>query len=171
MNFRTPVFRSPWFTVPSALPAVLSLWRERPGGPDRRVRARVRQLRWSLPERLTRQPLLTKSADLELAPLVQLFDVPVNLALGSCALMVTVAAARGLLRHLSTRGASWSVPLLVSASVPAGSQLGRSPAMYLKPAAKRKRFETGPCGLASTTPANSFFLALKRKLALSLFNG
>ena len=52
-----------------------ALWRERPGGLDRRVRARVRQLRWSLPDCLTRQPLLTKSADLELALLIQLFDV------------------------------------------------------------------------------------------------
>lgn len=121
-----------------------ALWRERPGGLGRRVRARVRQTRWSLPGRLTRQPLLTKSADLELAPLDQLFDVPVNLALGSSALMVNLAAARSLLRHPSTRGASWSVPLLVSVSVPAGSQLGRSPGMYLEPAAKRKRFETGP---------------------------
>ena len=85
--------------------------------------------------------------------------------------MVTLAAAGGLFRHLSTRGASWSVPLLVSVSVLAGSQLGRGPAKCLKSAAKRKRFETGPCGLASNTPANSFFLAPKWKLALSLFNG
>ena len=62
-----------------------ALWRERPGGLGRRVRARVRQLRRSLPQRLTRQPLLTKSADLEPALLVQLFDMPVNLALGSSA--------------------------------------------------------------------------------------
>ena len=103
------------------------------------------------------------SADLEPALLVQLFGMPVNVALGSSALMVALAAAGGLLGHVSTGGASWGVPHLPSVSVLAASQLGRRSAM-------RKRFETGPCGLASTTPVNSLFLAPDGKQALSLFN-
>ena len=55
--------------------------------------------------------------------------MPVNRALGSSALMVTLAAAGGLLGHPSTCGAGWSMPILLGVSVLAGSQLGRSPAM------------------------------------------
>lgn len=107
---------------------------------------------------------------LKIPMMVRLFSMPINIAFGSSALMVSLTAAGGLLGHLATGAAVWHEPLLLSAFVLMGSQIGPRLAMRSRPVAMRKQFATYLFALACLVMASSFILTPSGELALSFFS-
>lgn len=99
--------------------------------------------------------------------MVRLFGMPINIAFGSSALMVSLTAAGGLLGHLAIGAAIWHEPLLLSAFVLVGSQIGQRMAMRSRPAAMRKRFSTYLFALACPVMASSLLLTPSGERALN----
>ncbi len=104
---------------------------------------------------------------LKIPMLVRLFGVPAKVAFGSSALMVSLTATGGLLGHLSAGATVWHEPLLLSAFVLAGSQIGPRLALRSEPRAIRRHFAAYLFGLASLVLVSSLFLAPDGALALS----
>lgn len=77
---------------------------------------------------------------LKIPMLVRLFGVPIKVAFGSSAFMVSLTAAGGLLGHVATGAVQWHHPLLFGAFVLAGSQIGPRIALRSKSETMRKRF-------------------------------
>ncbi len=78
---------------------------------------------------------------LKIPMLVRLFGVPIKVAFGSSAFMVSLTAAGGLLGHVLAKGAvQWQNPLLLGAFVLAGAQIGPRIAVLSKPETLRRRF-------------------------------
>ena len=77
---------------------------------------------------------------LKIPMLVRLFGVPIKVAFGSSAFMVSLTAAGGLLGHVATGAVQWHHPLLLGAFVLVGSQIGPRIALRSKPETLRKRF-------------------------------
>ena len=104
---------------------------------------------------------------LKIPLMVRLSGMPISIAFGSSALMVSLTAPDGLLGHLATGSAIWHEPLLLSAFILVGSQTGPWLAVRSSPVAMRKRFTTQLFVLACLVMANSFFLTPSGELALS----
>ena len=107
---------------------------------------------------------------LKIPMLIRLFGMPISVAFGSSALMVSLTAAGGLLGHLATGVSVWHEPLLLSAFVLLGSQIGPRLTMQSRPLAMRKRFATYLIALACLVMASSFFVTPSGELARSLFS-
>ena len=107
---------------------------------------------------------------LKIPMLVRMFGVPINIAFGTSALMVSITAAGGLLGHLATSQAVWQEPYLLSAFVLVGSQIGPRISMRSKPVTMRKRFATYLFGLACLVIASSFVSTDGGEIAQVLFD-
>ncbi len=93
---------------------------------------------------------------LKIPMMVRLFGVPINVAFGTSAFMVTLTAAGGLLGHLATTEAAWQDPVLLSAFVLAGSQIGPRLNLRSNGTTMRRRFATYLFGIACLVIASAF---------------
>ena len=99
----------------------------------------------------------TAAGFLKVPMLVRLFGVPVKVAFASSALMVTLTASGGLLGHLAAGSVGWHDPLLLSAFVLVGSEIGPRLSMRAEPASLRKNFAFYLFALACLVLASTFF--------------
>ncbi len=95
---------------------------------------------------------------LKIPMLVRLFGVPIAVAFGSSAFMVTLTATGGLLGHLARGDALWREPVLLSLFVLAGSQIGPRLTMRSRPTALRKRFAAYLFALAAVVLVSFWFV-------------
>ena len=95
---------------------------------------------------------------LKIPMLVRMFGVPINVAFGSSALMVSLTAAGGLLGHVATGEFAWHDPLLLSVFVLAGSQIGPRLTLRTQPKVMRRRFAIYLFALAGLVLASAWFV-------------
>lgn len=94
---------------------------------------------------------------LKIPMLVRLFGMPVKVAFGSSALMVSLTAAGGLLGHLATGEVEWHEPVVLSLFVLAGSQIGPRITQRSASQVMRKRFAVYLFLLAGLVLASTWY--------------